>query len=220
MLNRWFLGVLSLFTCLFATSALADPTAGFTQVSWTPDIQSPYNLPHTARYTNVGGTGGLWHLWVFNTDQPFSQGNTTKPRTELRFNPDYTSGSHQFEADYLVPTGTNSVAIFQIHTGDAESDQYGSTTFMTFVEGNELCDYSGTTIANNILNNWFHLNVIHNLNNHTIQCYFNNKLSWTQKDNGANDFYFKCGVYMQEDGRGTGSHEMQDYIKNITLWQK
>jgi Alginate lyase len=202
---------------VLAAAAHADPTTGFTPLTPSFDVQSPYNLSHSARYTDIDG---VYHLWVFNTDQPFSQGNTTEPRTEMRFNPDYTSGIHQFEADYLVPTGTSGVCIFQIHTGDSYSTQFGSTTFIAHIEGVDLRHYTDVILAHDIINTWFHLNVIHNMNNHTIQCFINNKLTYTQKDNGAPDFYFKCGVYTEQSGPGTGSHEMQDFIKNLKLWTK
>ena len=211
------IAVISCFCCLLAASAQADPTTGFTLDSLTFNIQSPYNLSHAARYTDVNG---VYHFWVFNTDNPFEQGNTTEPRTEMRFTPDYTSGIHQFEADYLIPNPTSGVCVFQIHTGDAQSPQYGSTTFIAHMEGADLRHYTDTILAHNVWNTWFHMNVIHNMNNHTIQAFINNNRVWTQKDNGSPDFYFKCGVYTEQSGPGTGSHEMQDFIKNIKLWSK
>jgi hypothetical protein len=201
-----------------AATAKADPISG--QNGWesfpvTFNVQWPWNEPESSRYTY---SNGVYHLWVYNNDQPFEKGNTTKPRTEQRFTPDYTSGEVQYAADIMVPSGTSNVSVFQIHTGDSESAQYGATTFMLFFyssDGGSAHDYDGTELAKNLYNNYFHLNVNHDLDNHTITVWINSKQVWTQQDNGASDFYMKDGVYMQTGG----SSEMQDYIKNIEFWK-
>jgi len=197
-----------------AGAALADPTAGWVLQKLDFKVQYPYNLKESQRYTF---TNGIHHLWVFNTDKPFSEGNTTLPRTEMRF-PDYTGKQQeQFEADMMVPKGTNNVCIVQIHTSDAESPKFGPTTFMLDVRDNgQLRHYDDKVLATNIYNVWFHVNVIHDIPDHTIQCYLNNHLVDSQKDNGGDDFYFKCGVYSQ---RGA-SDEMQVYVRNVKIWQK
>jgi hypothetical protein len=187
-------------------------TNGWTSAKLDFKVQYPYDLQKSDRYAEKDGT---YHLWVFNTDQPFSKGNHTLPRTEMRF-PELTKGQLQFEADMMSPTGTNNVCIMQIHTGNEQSPDYGSTTFMLDVRDGSLKHYGDKTLAEGILDKWFHLNVIHDLESHTITAYINAKQVWQKKDNGANDFYFKCGVYTQ---RG-GSHEMQVFIKNLKLWTK
>jgi len=200
-----------------AIPAQADPVSGKDGWSSAPvsfKVQWPYNVPESSRYSY---SGGVYHLWVYNTDAPFEKGNTTRPRTEQRFEPDYTSGQLQYAADIMVPSGTSNVCVMQVHTGDAQSPQYGSTTFMLFYyssDGGSVHDYSGTELAKNLNNTYFHLNVNHDLDNHTITVWVNSKQVWTQKDNGATDFYMKDGVYMQSGG----SSEMQDYIKNIKFW--
>jgi hypothetical protein len=56
--------------------------------------------------------------------------------------------------------------------------------------------------------------VVHDLDNHTQYYYVNDKLIYTAADNGATDFYFKCGDYGQ-----TGySHEGENNIKNVKIW--
>jgi hypothetical protein len=193
-------------------TAWADPTTG-----WTPEkvefkIHHPYNLAESDRFKFVDG---IYQLWVLNTDEPFSEGNTTLPRTEMRF-PDYTKGEQQFEADMMVPTGSNNVCIMQIHTGDAQSKNYGSTAFMLDVREGSLKHYGDKVLASDILDKWFHLNVIHDTETETIIAYVDKKQVWSHADNGATDFYFKCGVYEQ---RG-GSDKMQVSIKNLKLWSK
>jgi hypothetical protein len=129
-----------LFALLMICAACAIAPRVFAQVDgsgWTlqsinpiSDVQKPWNLPLSARFTS---SNGVYHTWVYNTDQPFSEGDTTKPRTELRL-PDYTSGQWQFSAQMMVPSDTSNWCIFQIHTGDAQSPTYGSTTGMLFFE--------------------------------------------------------------------------------------
>ena len=113
----------------------------------------------------------------------------------------------------------NSYCCFQIHTGDAQSPTFGSTTFMLFwfsSDGGSVHDYSGTELAKNLGNQWFQLNVDHNLVTHTIRVWINQKLVWTQQDNGATDFYFKDGVYEQDHGP---TLEMDTFITNsIKMW--
>jgi autotransporter-associated beta strand protein len=187
---------------------------------WTPQtlnfkVQSPYNLPVTDRYWF---TNNIYHCQVFSNDAPFSAGNTTLPRTEQRFNPDYSSGEIQYQSMEMMPSNENSYCVFQIHTGDAESPTYGSTTFMLFWftnSGGSVRDYSGTTLATNLSNQWFQLNVDHNLVSHTIKVWINQKLVWNQQDNGASDFYMKDGVYEQSHNP---TYQMDTYITNILMW--
>jgi len=208
---------LALAVSALAGIAQADPVSGQSGWSSAPvsfNVQWPYNLSESSRYSY---SGGVYHLWVYSTDAPFSSGSTTKPRTEQRFNPDYTAHEIQYAADMMVPSGSNAMSIFQIHTGDAQEDQYGSTAFMLFwysKDGGSVHDYSGTELASNLSGQYFHVNADHNLNTHTITIWINSKKVWTQQDNGATDFYMKDGVYMQTGG----SSEMQVYIKNIKFW--
>jgi hypothetical protein len=194
------------------TDAPSTLTDGWTLSKLDFKVQYPYNLTKSDRYTE---NDGLYHLWVFNTDQPFSKGNHTLPRTEMRF-PELTKGQLQFEADMLAPAGTNNVCIMQIHTGNEQTSDFGATTFMLDVRNGSLKHYDDKLLAPDILDKWFHLNVIHDLNTHTITTYINNKQVWQKQDNGATDFYFKCGVYTQHGA----SHETQVYIKNLKLWTK
>ncbi len=218
MLNQLKSGVIALLLgVLFCLPAPAQ--IGGT--GWKPQtlnfkIQSPTNAPQSQRYFF---TNNIYHCLVFSNDGAFSIGNTTKPRTEQRFNPDYTSGEIQYQSTMMAPANENSYCVFQIHTGDAQSDQYGSTTYMAFWFTNyngSVRDYSGTTLATNLGNKWFQLNVDHNLATGTIRVWINQKLVWTQQDNGAGDFYFKDGVYEQDH---SPTFQMDTYITNtIQEW--
>lgn len=178
-------------------------------------IQSPTNAPQNQRYWF---TNNIYHCLVYSNDGAFSVGNTTLPRTEQRYNPDYTNGEIQYQAKLMAPGNENSYCVFQIHTGDAQSAAFGSTTFMAFWftnNGGSVHDYSGTTLATNLADKWFQLNVDHNVVTRTIRVWINQKLVWTQQDNGAGDFYMKDGVYEQSH---SPTLQMDTYLTNILMW--
>jgi hypothetical protein len=213
--------------------ALLIPLAASAQIGgtgWTPlklnfKIQSPTNATQSSRYwlTNnpaaFGVTNWLYHCLTYSNDGAFSIGNTTQPRTEQRFNPDYTNGEIQYQSIMMCPSNENSYCCFQIHSGDAQSTQFGSTTFMAFWFTNNngsVHDYSGTTLATNLGGKFFQLNVDHNLVTRTIMVWINGQLVWTQQDNGAGDFYFKDGVYEQSHGP---TLQMDTYIITNSLME-
>lgn len=178
-------------------------------------IQWPYTTNEGSRYWF---TNNIYHCLVYSNDSPFQAGSTTLPRTEQRFNPDYTNGEIQYQATIMAASNENSYCVFQIHTGDAQSAAYGSTTFMLFwftSDGGSVHDYSGTELASNLDNQWFQVNVDHNIVTGTIRVWINKNLVWTQQDNGAGDFYFKDGVY--EQGHGP-TLQMDSYVTNIMEW--
>jgi hypothetical protein len=201
--------------CAAAFAGAEPDMAGWTEAPVKFHVQSPYNLPQSDRYTV---SNGVYHLRVLNHDAAFASGNTTKPRTEQRFDPDYTSRQIQYAADLMVPAGTSNVCVMQIHTGNADSPRYGATTFMLFIKsdnGGSLHFYSGEQIlATNLYDKWFHLVVRHDLNTHLIEAWIDGRQVFTKKDNGAPDFYMKDGVYTQTGA----SPEMEVYIKNIQFW--
>jgi hypothetical protein len=192
--------------------------AGWKSKSLQFHVQSPTNVPQSARYFVTNAPSATYHCLVYSNDGAFSVGNTTLPRTEQRFDPDYTNGEIQYQAMIMAPSNENSYAVFQIHTGDAQSGAFGSTTFMAFWftnNGGSIHDYSGTTLATNLGNKWFQLNVDHNLVTRTILVWVNKKLVWWQQDNGAGDFYMKDGVYEQSHNP---TLQMDTYITNILFW--
>jgi hypothetical protein len=200
-------------------TTFSDPVSG--QDGWTeiePDfkVQSPYNLPQGQRYTE---DGGVYHMVVMNNDEPFGKGNTTKPRTEQRFEPDYTSGKVYYAADLMVPQGTSNVCVMQIHTGNEQSHQFGATTFMLFFMsdgGGSLHLYSSKPLlAGNLYDKWFHLSVLHDVPGQTITAWVDGKEIIVHKANASPDFYIKDGVYSQKGA----SPKMEVYIKNIKMWK-
>jgi len=208
---------------LVAVVFMATGTGALAQMGdgkWSPyaitfKIQSPTNAAQDQRYWF---TNGIYHCEVLNGDGAFAIGNRTKPRTEQRFMPDYHSGEIQYQAMEMAPSNENSYCIFQIHTGNAFTHHHGATTFMLFwfsSDGGSVRDYSRRELASHLGNQWFQLNVDHNVARRTIKVWINQKLVWTQQDNGAGDFYFKDGVYVQ---RHDPTPQMDAYIKDIHMW--
>ena len=201
---------------LWSLAALAQiGGSGWTSKAVTFKVQSPSNVPTDTRYFF---TNNIYHFLTYSNDSSFAVGNRTKPRTEQRF-PDYTSGEIQYQSVMMVPSHENSYCVFQIHTGNAQSHAHGATTFMLFwfsSDGGSLHVYSGREIAGNLGDQWFQLNVDHNVATHTIRVWVNQKPVWMQRDNSAGDYYMKDGVYEQ---RHNPTHEMDTYITNsIQMW--
>ncbi len=207
-------GLISFVMFVWAASAQIGGTG------WIPKtpsfkIQSPTNAPQNERYWF---SNNIYHCLTYSNDGAFSVGNTTLPRTEHRYNPDYTNGEIQYQAMIMAPGNENSYSVFQIHTGDAQSPAFGSTTFMIFWftnSGGSIRYYSGTVLATNLANKWFQLNVDHNTVTHTLRAWVDKKLVYTGQDNGATDFYMKDGVYEQKHGP---TLQMDAYLTNILMW--
>ncbi len=178
-------------------------------------VQTPTNAPQSERYYL---TNGYYHMLIYSNDGAFSTGNTTLPRSEQRFDPDYTNGIIHYQATMKTDTNSSSVCLFQIHTGDAQSGDFGSTTFMLFwfsSNNGSVHDYSGTTLATNLSGKWFTVNCDHNLNAGIITVWIDGTEVWQQQDNGAHDFYFKDGVYEQSH---VPTLKMENNVTNILIW--
>jgi len=206
--------LLAFAACICAASAQIGGT-GWTAKALNFKIQSPTNAAQSTRYWF---TNNIYHFLTYSNDGAFSVGNTTLPRTEQRYNPDYTNGEIQYQASIMAPGDENSYSVFQIHTGDAQSPTFGSTTFMIFWftnSGGSIRYYSGTVLATNLAKQWFQLNVDHNVVTHTLRAWVNKKLVYTGQDNGATDFYLKDGVYEQKHGP---TLRMDTSLTNILIW--
>jgi hypothetical protein len=189
-----------------AGMALAAPTDHFMQVPFTDYIQYPYDLQMSDRYALTNGTN---YFWVYSTDEPFQEGSTTLPRTEMRIYNDYTAGVWQFEGDLYVPTGTTGVAVMQVFGGSTSS-----TSLQLRIYNGSLCRYT-TPIMNNIYNTWIHVNVIHDANAHIVSIYLNGNFIRSDADRGPSTYYFKCGVYEQD----SPSLLMQSEWANLKVWR-
>ncbi|HUB65875.1 MAG TPA: RICIN domain-containing protein [Candidatus Methylacidiphilales bacterium] len=191
--------------------------SGWSSQSISYNVQKPYNVSTSSRFTD---SNGVYHCWVYSTDASFQDGSTTLPRTEMRFNPDFTSGEIQYQAMLMAPANENSYCIMQDHTGDSQSSQYGPVAIMFIWQskdgGSIWNGYTGHELAKNMGGVWFQLNVDHNIVTHTIKAWINSQQVVSESDNGATDYYFKNGVY--EQNISTPSAKMDTYIQNIQEW--
>jgi hypothetical protein len=210
------LGLLAVFAAT-RTHAQMGGNAGWVSCPVTFKVQWPTNAAQEQRF---GFNNGIYHFQVLNGDGAFVAGNQTKPRTEQRFEPDYTRGEVQYQSMEMAPSNETSYCIFQIHTGGEQTSEYGSTQFMLFWfsdDGGSVYDYSKHELASHLGNKWFQVNVDHDVDHHIIKVWINRQLVWTQKCRDADDFYFKDGVYEQPHNP---SRQMDAYITGIHIWTR
>ncbi len=197
-------------TLSVVATASAAPTDGWKQTSFTYKIQSPYNLAASARFKI---TGGVTYTWVFSTDKAFESGNGTLPRTEMRWNNNYTSGRKMFDSDLYVPSGTSNVSLMQIFG----ANQPGAASALQLrVYSGRITRYQQQTIRSNAYNVWWNLKVAHDANANTIRIYDNDALKLTVADRGNATHYFKNGVYAQSGM----SSRMESRWRNIKYWTR
>ncbi|KAL1326855.1 hypothetical protein HN51_036979 [Arachis hypogaea] len=197
---------------LASFSAAIDPTQGFTQLPISNSnfqVQKPYDVPQNQRYTFIDG---VHKFWVYSTDKPFEPSSTTLPRTEIRITGyDYTSGVWQFEGDFYVPSGTSGVSIMQVFGGSSSA-----TTLQLRVYDGSLKAYRDPVVLDNIYNRWFRLNVIHDVGANNVKVYIDGNLNFDGAGRGPGTFYFKFGVYTQNDP----SNYMESRWRDIKLFRK
>jgi hypothetical protein len=183
----------------------AAPTAGLTEYTDTYKVQQPYNLPVSARFSVTGGT---YNTWVLQGDKPLSPGSKTGPRTEMRWNTNWTRTEHLWEADVLIDSGTENTCVMQI-----KSNTNGEPIYVVAKNGN-LYHGSNALVATNMVGRWFHLTTDYNPTSGNAHIWVNGNLAFTR--HVANplsaQFYFKNGVY-NLSGAKSSTH-----FKNIRFW--
>eukprot|EP01018_Ginkgo_biloba_P036232 Gb_26348 [translate_table: standard] len=205
-----------LWTALNVHLTYASPTDGFVQQTLNDSnlaIQKPYDMQLSQRYNF---TDGVHHLWVYKGDKPFQRGSNTAPRTEIRITGyDYTSEVWQYEGDFYVPEGTSGVCIMQVFGGDIER-KIANTSLQLRVYDGELKRYRNESVASEMYEKWFHLNVIHDADLGKVYVFINQERKLVANDRGKANHYFKCGVYAQDNP----SDRMESRWKNIKIWKK
>jgi len=190
--------------------AQVNPTNGWTQMSSTYIFHTPPNVPQNQRY-NYDAATNTHHLWVFQTDSP--RFANTAPRCELRFQQEWTSGLHQFEADVKVASGTDESSIIQIFGGSGGH----ATAFMMWgvnENGGAFKRYNSQVLQTGMYDKWYHINIIHDADANKVNVYIDNVLKLTHPDWGDNTHYFKCGVY------GVKGAKSETWLRNIKYWIK
>ncbi|XP_077239692.1 citrate-binding protein-like [Tasmannia lanceolata] len=207
--------IFTIFLCIYHKAigwAPSNPTEGFVSLplnSSNFQIQKPWNLPENQRYRFIDG---IHWFWVFSTDQPLSRNSNTKPRSEIRISGyDYSSGVWQFEGYGYVPNGTSGVSIMQLFRA-----KNANTTLMIRVYDGKLMYYRREILVPYIYDEWFRLNVIHDVGAGKVSIFINGILKLEFNDSGGTFHYFKCGVYAQ----GDDSYYMESRWKGIKVLKK
>ncbi|WP_081164647.1 polysaccharide lyase family 7 protein [Niastella populi] len=192
----------------------ANPTSGWTQTSYTYNIQTPWNLSQSSRYSY---SGGEHRFWIYPDDECQYEGCSTGPRSELRMNNNYTSGRHQFEGDVYIVSGSKGTDIMQVFGGSTHA-----TAIMLKIHsasGGTIKRYDNETLMTSAYNKWIHVNVQHDADNGRIYVYINNTLKGNYADRGNATHYFKCGVYNISGSRSETRWKNVKYWKNGPVGQ-
>jgi len=191
-----------------ATPGGGGPTNGWTQASWTYRIHKPWNLSVSDRFSY---SNGVWRMWVFSSDASHQEGNTTAPRTEMRWDIDYTSGQRMFDGDVYIPSPTSGVCFQQVFGGSSSA-----TSNMTLIRNGVVTHYNNEVIRTNGWDNWWNLKVSHDADGNVIRIYDNDVLKFTGADHGNATHYFKNGVYSNT----SPSSRMESQWRNLKLWRR
>ena len=187
------------------------PTDGWTQRSWTYTMHKPWNQPLENRFSY---SNGVWTCWLFPNDPPFQPPpKEGGPRTELRWQNDYTSGQRMWDSDLWVLSPTRST-IMQLFGGSESQTGYQIRSF----EDGTLKRYTSGLLASNAFGRWINAKVAHNVGTHTVRSYIDNVLVRTDPDRGppsnVGAYYFKNGLY----GCSTGRCESR--FRNTKQWTR
>lgn len=197
-----------------ATSA-ADPTDGWTQTSFSYSWQKPWNLDLADRHAY---SGGVHRMWVYDTDEPFEEGSSTDPRTEMRWKVDYRTGERMWDADVYLPSGTDGASFVQILRGVHPSGTPATDIMLNVYDtgGGTVRRYDGTVLRTNAFDTWFNVKIAHAATSGTgtVKVYFDDSLVLTVADRGPAMRYFKNGVYNHGSGRAEAR------FRNIAYWTR
>lgn len=195
--------------------AAADPTAGWTRTSFSYSWQKPWNLDLGERH---GYSGGVHRMWVYATDEPFEEGSSTDPRTEMRWKVDYTTGNRMWDADVHLPSGTDGASFVQILRGVHPSGTPATDIMLNVydTDGGTVRRYDGTVLRTGVYDTWFNVKIAHQATTGTgtVKVYLDNALVLTVADRGPATRYFKNGVYNHGSGRAEAR------FRNIRYWTR
>jgi hypothetical protein len=187
-------------------ASAAKLTAGWKQISFTNEVQHPYDLKLSDRYRYNSWTD-THDFWVYYTDKPHAPPpNRTTARTEMRLET-YRTGEHMFDADLNISPGTFAciAQVFDAAHGPV-------TMLITHPDGTVTVGH--TVIATNAIGRWWNLKMTNDpVAGGKIKIYANNVLAATFDNRGPRDYYFKCGVYSRRD-----SARSEVRYRRIKVW--
>jgi hypothetical protein len=175
-------------------------------------IQKPWNLSVDQRYSFL--PGNVHSMWVYSTDVSFDQDSDTDPRTEMRWEQEYSSGQHTWDADVYIPYGTDGTSVMQIYR-TAHPDDVPATDWMLNVyaeNGGTLKSYCCTALKTGIYNKWINVKVSHNADTGRIYVYIDDQLVYAPTDRGRGTHHFKNGVYHHGSGLAQASFRNIRYL--------
>jgi hypothetical protein len=186
-------------------------TQGFTDTPFTFVIQSPHRLPQAERYTYDPLTN-THTCWVGKDDSSFQAGNNTDPRTELRWQQEWTSGQHMLEADVWIAPTTHRTSIVQVFSTNPP------TTFMLTAWRDRTLRYyfgtgNGPVIMRDAFDRWFNLKVLHDVGAKTVTVFIDDVKAMSFRDKGTH-WHFKNGNY------GCDTDRCETRWRNLRYWTK
>ncbi|GAA2264568.1 hypothetical protein GCM10009853_017400 [Glycomyces scopariae] len=199
---------------LLPGAAHAAPTDGWTRTDFSYTVQKPWNLNVNDRYSH---SGGVHTMWVYDTDQPHTQGSPTDPRTELRWHQEFSSGQHMWDGDVFVPSGTDGPSIVQILREDRPAGTPATDIMFWFqaANGGSIRYYDfGQVLATGMANRWFNFKLAHWTQSGTLGVWIDDRWIGSFQDRGPARRYFKNGVYHHGSGRAEAR------FRNLKYWTK
>ncbi len=189
----------------------AAPTDGFVEYFDTFYVQKPYDLNISDRFTasNVGGVL-QYNCTIRAGDKAHYITSGTQPRTEMRWETNWTVTERMWEADVLVDSGTdNQTCIFQVKSNNGG----GEPIYITVNNGNLYNVYGSTPIESNIIGRWFHMICAYNPTTGLTRVWINGRqvVNRTETHPLSTVYYFKNGAYHVDSVSRT-------HFRNVRFW--
>jgi hypothetical protein len=183
------------------------PVAGLAEYTDTYNVQHPYDLSASDRFSV---TGEVYNTWILQGDKAHSPSSATGPRTEMRWASNWSGGEHLWEADVLIDPGTEHTCIMQVKSNTA-----GEAIYINVRYGGNLYNGTHTLLATAMWGKWFHLASAYNPTTGRAGVWINNTLvdSGTSVHPAGTQWYFKNGVYNLDGAKA------QAHFKHIRMWR-
>jgi hypothetical protein len=189
-----------------ATAApAADPTTGWTQLSWNADSYYVQNRTDADMADRFWISGGVYTTQVYAGEQ----------RVEMRWdNWPNQSKEYMWDADVMIDRGTSKTCIMQI-----KSNEDGEPIYIQVANtnGDLRNDGDSSPIATNMYGKWFNLKAAFNPRTGVGRVWIDNVLVKTrQYRTGTSGWYFKNGTY--NNGIASGQKSVA-HFRDFRFWR-
>jgi hypothetical protein len=194
-----------------AATTGTSPTDGFHQIPDHFEVQHPYDLPASDRFSE---NDGVYTCWVYGHDEPHEPTSKTHARTEMRWET-WAQQDHenQLEFDVKFDAATTKTCIFQI-----KSNLGHEALYLQVHDAGTLRNGVGPVFAKGMANKWFHVNASFNPAGGSKKLWINGVLVVNSTDGSPiRDWYFKIGCY--SNGIAPDARSWAQF-KNIKHWVK